>query len=78
MAIQYCQALFVIQLTLLKTVKQYQMLQRRLEVKYYLIVLNQRDSASESEGKVEVVADSSREERIGNSEWYVTYLDRVQ
>ena len=47
-------------------------------MKYYLIVLNQRDSASESEGKVEVVADSSREERIGNSEWYVTYLDRVQ
>ena len=44
MAIQYCQALFVIQLTSLKTVKQYQTLQRRLEVKYYFIVSNQKDS----------------------------------
>ena len=44
MVIQYCQALFVIQLTLLKTVKQYQTLQRRLEEKYYFIVSNQKDA----------------------------------
>jgi len=29
---------------ILKTVKQYQMLQRRLEVKYYRIISNQRDA----------------------------------
>jgi len=62
--------LFVILLTSQKTAKRNRTFQRRLVVKYYRIVSNQRDALgpSESEDEAAVLTSTSVEERIGNTD----------